>query len=160
MRLTSIYTKIGDKGTTMLASGKKVPKDSIRIEAYGTVDELNAFTGQLRDKLNICDPTKFKDILAGLLKIQNEMHDLGGELSTPTEVLDVNKQQIVKLGEIERLENEIDSYNETLAPLANFILPGGHELVSLAHICRTVCRRTDSRSIPTHLGKHQAIPFL
>lgn len=143
MRLTSIYTKIGDKGTTMLASGKKVPKDSSRIEAYGTVDELNAVIGLLRDNLESADAGPFRDLVAGLLVIQNEMHDLGGELSTPAEALDVNKQQVVKQAEIERLENEIDAYNEKLAPLANFILPGGHNLVSLAHICRTVCRRTE-----------------
>lgn len=143
MRLTSIYTKIGDKGTTMLASGKKVPKDSPRIEAYGTVDELNAFLGLLRDKLQSTDSAIFGDLLACLLKIQNEMHDLGGELSTPAENLDLSKQQVVKTAEIERLENEIDSYNENLAALSNFILPGGHELISLAHVCRTICRRTE-----------------
>jgi cob(I)alamin adenosyltransferase len=142
MRLTSIYTKVGDKGTTMLASGAKVPKDSPRIEAYGTVDELNAFLGLFRDKLQAsgsgCD-----DLIAALLKIQNEMHDIGGELSTPAEHLNTAKQQVVGTDGITRLEHEMDRFNETLKPLANFILPGGHELVSLSHICRTVCRRAE-----------------
>ena len=143
MRLTSIYTKVGDKGTTMLAGGRKVPKDSSRIEAYGTVDELNSFLGLLRDKLTQFDSKKFSDIVTCLLKIQNEMHDLGGELSTPHEVLVKSKQQLVGQKDIARLEQEMDSYNETLEPLSNFILPGGHELVSYAHVCRTVCRRCE-----------------
>jgi len=143
MRLTSIYTKVGDKGTTMLVGGKKVPKDSVRIEAYGTIDELNSFLGLLRDKLTQHDSEQFNDIVGNLLKIQNEMHDLGGELSTPQEILEKSKQQLVDQKDIHRLESEMDSYNESLAPLSNFILPGGHELVSYAHICRTICRRTE-----------------
>jgi cob(I)alamin adenosyltransferase len=147
MRLTSIYTKIGDKGTTMLAGGKKVPKDSARIEAYGTIDELNSFLGLLRDKLTQNDSKKFNDIIASLLKIQNEMHDLGGELATPYEILVNSKQQLVSQKDIARLEQEMDAFNETLEPLSNFVLPGGHELVSYAHICRTVCRRCERRVV-------------
>lgn len=143
MRLTSIYTKVGDKGTTMLASGKRVPKDSPRIEAYGTVDELNSFLGLLRDKLHAESDNTFADLVTSLLKIQNEMHDIGGELSTPNDILDIDKQQVVGASQIARLEEEMDCFNDTLKPLANFILPGGHELVSLAHICRTVCRRAE-----------------
>jgi cob(I)alamin adenosyltransferase len=147
MRLTSIYTKVGDKGTTMLAGGKKAPKDSARIEAYGTIDELNSFLGLLRDKLTQYDSKKFNDIIASLLKIQNEMHDLGGELSTPPEVLVKSKQQLVSQEDISRLEHDMDAFNEALEPLSNFILPGGHELVSYAHICRTVCRRCERRIV-------------
>ncbi len=131
----------------MLAGGKKVPKDSSRIEAYGTIDELNSFLGLLRDKLTQHDSKKFNDIVGNLLKIQNEMHDLGGELSTPQEILAKSKQQLVDQKDIARLEHEMDAFNETLAPLANFILPGGHELVSYAHICRTVCRRCERRIV-------------
>ena len=147
MRLTSIYTKIGDKGTTMLAGGKKVPKDSARIEAYGTIDELNSFLGLLRDKLTQTDSKKFIDIIASLLKIQNEMHDLGGELATPHEILVNSRQQLVSQKDIARLEQEMDAFNETLEPLSNFVLPGGHELVSYAHICRTICRRCERRVV-------------
>ena len=147
MRLTSIYTKIGDKGTTMLAGGKKVPKDSARIEAYGTIDELNSFLGLLRDKLTQTDSKKFNDIIASLLKIQNEMHDLGGELATPHEILLNSRQQLVSQKDIARLEQEMDAFNETLEPLSNFVLPGGHELVSYAHICRTICRRCERRVV-------------
>lgn len=140
MRLTKIYTKVGDKGTTLLASGEKVPKDSVRIDAYGNVDELNSFLGLWRDTLG---ETAFPDLLAQLAQIQNDMFDLGGELSTPAKVLDVKKQQVVTAASVARLEQEMDAYMETLPPLANFVLPGGHQANSLAHVCRTVCRRAE-----------------
>lgn len=143
MRLTKIYTKVGDQGTTMLAGGTKVPKDSLRIDTYGTVDELNSFLGLLRDTLSATDGPRFADLVTQIAAIQNEMHDLGGELSTPHEKLDVAKQQVVTNASIERLEHEMDAHNEGLAPLANFVLPGGHQCNSLAHVCRTVCRRTE-----------------
>lgn len=146
MRLTKIYTKVGDQGSTMLAGGTKVPKDSLRIETYGTVDELNSFLGCLRDSLTTtaaANSTLFQDLIGQLATIQNEMHDLGGELSTPHEQLDISKQQVVGTAAIERLEHEMDAHNETLAPLANFVIPGGHPCNSLAHVCRTVCRRTE-----------------
>jgi cob(I)alamin adenosyltransferase len=128
----------------MLASGAKVPKDSLRIETYGTVDELNAFLGLLRDTLNASrDRFDFTSLGRQLAAIQNEMHDLGGELSMPPDVLDVTKQQVVTAASIARLENEIDAMNEALPPLANFVLPGGHPANSAAHVCRTVCRRTE-----------------
>ncbi len=131
----------------MLAGGKKVPKDSARIEAYGTIDELNSFLGLLRDKLTQTDSKKFNDIIASLLKIQNEMHDLGGELATPHEILVNSRQQLVSQKDIARLEQEMDAFNETLEPLSNFVLPGGYELVSYAHICRTICRRCERRVV-------------
>ncbi len=142
MRLTKIYTKVGDKGQTMLASGQKVPKDSLRIETYGTVDELNAFLAVLHDHL-AADANKFKDLIDRIAAVQNETFDLGGELSMPPEKLDPTKQQVVSAAQIARLENEIDEYNEKLPPLANFVLPGGHPANSAAHVCRTVCRRAE-----------------
>jgi cob(I)alamin adenosyltransferase len=126
----------------MLASGQKVPKDSLRIETYGTVDELNSFLGVLRDTL-AADASKFKDLIERIARIQNETFDLGGELSMPPEKLDATKQQVVTQGSITRLENEIDEYNDKLPPLANFVLPGGHLANSSAHVCRTVCRRAE-----------------
>ena len=143
MRLTKIYTKVGDQGQTMLAGGSKVPKDSPRIDSYGTVDELNSFLGLLRDTLTGLPGSSCSDLVAQIAKIQNEMHDLGGELSTPFDKLDVLKQQVVTPESVARLEREMDSYNEALPPLANFVLPGGHQANSLAHVCRTVCRRAE-----------------
>ena len=143
MRLTKIYTKVGDKGSTMLATGAKVPKDSKRIESYGTVDELNSFLGLFRDTLTGLDKAQFDDVIEQLLIIQNEMHDIGGELATPVEALDVSKQQVVNQQSIARLEAHIDALNENLEPLKNFILPGGHKANSLGHVCRTICRRTE-----------------
>ena len=143
MRLTKIYTKVGDQGSTMLASGELVPKDSLRIETYGTVDELNAFLGLWRDTLIDTDSVLFADLAVLIALIQNEMHDLGGELATPLAVLDTTKQQVVGAVEITRLENEIDLFNTNLHPLKNFVLPGGHRANSMAHICRTVCRRAE-----------------
>lgn len=141
MRLTKIYTKIGDKGKTMLATGEKVDKFSDRIEAYGAVDELNSFVGELSDMLSSFSlETEFKPFLS---TIQQELFDLGGELATPAAVLDTSKQQVITKEDISRLESEIDSFNETLAPLTNFVLPGGHVLNSKAHICRTICRRAE-----------------
>jgi cob(I)alamin adenosyltransferase len=143
MRLTKIYTKVGDQGTTLIVGGDRVPKDSLRIEAYGTVDELNAFLGLWRDELSAEPDETFRDLTDKLLLIQNEMHDLGGELATPLPLLDAGKQQVVSNASISRLEQEIDSMNEQLAPLANFVLPGGHRLNSLSHVCRTICRRAE-----------------
>ena len=143
MRLTKIYTKIGDQGTTMLADGTMVPKHSLRIETYGTIDELNSFLGWLRDILRDTEPVRFQSLVAQLGQIQNEMHDLGGELATPTESLRTDRQSLVSVASIARLESEIDTFNDSLPPLANFVLPGGHQANSAAHICRTVCRRAE-----------------
>lgn len=142
MRLTKIYTRVGDRGQTLLASGKKIRKSAPRIEAYGTVDELNSFVGLLRDRLIEMGPT-FGDIEKKLMCIQNELFDLGGELATPAEHLDVNRQSVVREVDVKRLEEEMDGWNEALPPLANFVLPGGHAANSLAHVARTVCRRAE-----------------
>jgi len=143
MRLTKIYTKVGDRGQTTLAGGSKVAKDSLRIETYGTVDELNSFLALLRDTLNEVDSQGFADLTTQIAQVQNEMHDLGGELSTPAEILDTSRQQVVTAAQVSRLESEMDAYNDQLPPLANFVLPGGHRANALAHVCRTVCRRAE-----------------
>lgn len=146
IRLSKIYTKIGDKGTTMLASGEKVTKSSPRIEAYGTVDELNAVVGMLRDILikDIVEhQERFIELNARLAIIQNELFDVGGELSMPLDHLIVERQQVVSHVHIKRLEDEMDLANTHLEPLANFILPGGHLANSTAHLARTVCRRAE-----------------
>lgn len=143
MRLTKIYTKIGDKGGTTLASGEKISKAALRLEAYGTVDELNSWMGLLRDQLKL-QPEFHGDWLdQSLERIQNELFDLGGELATPTKHLNIEKQRVVSAEDVAVLEQEIDSVNENLQPLANFVLPGGHVCNSTAHLARTVCRRAE-----------------
>ena len=147
VRLTKIYTKVGDKGMTCLANGTKVPKYHLRIEAYGTVDELNSFTGLLRDQLQQMEQHKaiacIAELMVRLRLIQNELFDVGGELATPVESLDTARQQVVSHESVSRLEKEMDEYNDGLEPLMNFVLPGGHPANSLAHVVRTVCRRAE-----------------
>jgi cob(I)alamin adenosyltransferase len=143
MRLSKIYTKTGDQGGTMLATGEKISKTALRIEAYGTVDELNSCVGLLRDHMQ-ADPGLSKSwIFTSIARIQNELFDLGGELATPSHALNLAKQKVVDSGDIQQLEQEIDSCNESLPPLANFVLPGGHLCNSSAHLARTVCRRAE-----------------
>jgi len=140
-----IYTKTGDKGTTALIGGTRVPKHDLRIETYGTIDELNSFIGLLRDKTN--NP----EIEKQLIKIQNELFNLGAFLS-----LDPEKKKLangkyrlnippISNQLIQRMEKEIDHLNEELPPMTHFILPGGHETVSICHICRTIARRAERR---------------
>ena len=135
-----IYTKKGDKGDTNLLGGTKVCKDNIRLEAYGTIDELNAFIGCLHDQ-NITENHK-----AFLLTIQNELFNIGSILSFD------GKKPKIKLPEITeenilKLEEEIDQIEEKLDSLTNFILPCGHSIFSLCHITRSVCRRAERRVV-------------
>ncbi len=133
-----IYTKTGDKGMTGLFGGKRVSKDHVRIDAYGTVDELNSFTGLLRDHL------EQSELREQLKKIQNKLFDLGSYLASPDEK---KGTEGVDQAHVEWLEKCIDKMEEDLEPLKNFILPGGHPNVSRAHICRTVCRRAERRVV-------------
>lgn len=141
VRLSKIYTRVGDKGSTLLATGERVLKSNVRIEAYGTVDELNSMVGFLRD--SIVDDRRLLDLCEPLTKIQNELFDIGGELSVPLDVLDTQRQQVVSMADVGRLEQEMDAFNELLKPLENFVLPGGHLANSTTHIVRTVCRRAE-----------------
>jgi cob(I)alamin adenosyltransferase len=143
VRLTKIYTKIGDKGGTTLATGEKISKAALRLEAYGTVDELNSWMGLLRDQLKLQSAFHDHWLDQSLERIQNELFDLGGELATPTQHLNIEKQRVVSAEDVSVLEQEIDSVNEHLEPLANFVLPGGHVCNSTAHLARTVCRRAE-----------------
>lgn len=130
-----IYTKTGDRGSTALFGGARVPKHHIRIEAYGTVDELNAFIGQLRDNMTS------GALIDELLTIQNELFTIGSELATvPNAKV---KTPHIEQTSIDRLEALIDSMEKELPPLRAFIIPGGHPLVSQCHIARTVCRRAE-----------------
>ncbi|PCI12064.1 MAG: ATP:cob(I)alamin adenosyltransferase [Flavobacteriaceae bacterium] len=142
-----IYTKTGDKGSTSLYGGTRVSKDNIRIEAYGTVDELNANIGLLRDQKIDTSTSE------SLLKIQNELFTLGAMLATPKEkeVLKSGKERlnIPKITEasILYLENQIDEMNKTLPEMKYFVLPGGHQTVSYCHITRCICRRVERISV-------------
>lgn len=141
MRLTRIYTRAGDNGSTSLADGSKIAKHDIRIEAYGNVDELNSFVGLLIDELK--SDENLKGLGSQLSQIQHELFDLGGELATPESVLDPNASYLLPPSSITRLESEIDIMNQDLPPLKNFVLPGGHRGNSLSHVCRTICRRAE-----------------
>lgn len=147
MRLTKIYTKIGDKGTTQLSTGDRVSKSAKRIHAYGTIDELNAVVGMVHDEVlrAVKGSSGFvaNDLVEQLVLVQNELFDLGGELSFPARSEIVATMQRVGTTEIGRLEAEIDKMNESLPALKNFILPGGHPANSVAHLARTVCRRAE-----------------
>ena len=139
-----IYTKTGDKGETSLIGGTRVPKHHIRIEAYGTVDELNSNLGLLRDQLGD------KHQVEMLIQIQNILFTIGSQLAADPEKSKMKLPDITE-SKISVLEKEIDAMNEILPPLKNFILPGGHPAVSTCHIARCVCRRAE-RCV-THLSE-------
>ncbi len=131
-----IYTKTGDKGQTSLIGGTRLPKQHIRIEAYGTVDELNSFIGLIRDQL-LSQPSK-----TVLIEIQDRLFTAGSLLAAdPVK----NKMILPQLHEtdVTLLETEIDKMNETLPEMKHFVLPGGHTTVSFCHIARCVCRRAE-----------------
>ncbi len=134
-----VYTRKGDKGTTGLIGGTRVPKHSLRIEAYGTVDELNSYIGLLRD--NSIDEGSKKD----LIKIQDRLFTLGSLLAEDKEKSKMKLPQIHQQ-DIEFLEHKIDEMDKQLHPMKSFILPGGHETVSFCHIARCVCRRAERLS--------------
>jgi cob(I)alamin adenosyltransferase len=145
-----IYTKTGDKATTALFTGKRVPKHHIRIESYGTVDELNSFLGLLRDQEIDSDS---KEILA---LIQNKLFTVGAILATEPKKENRLKIPKITLDDIQLLEDKIDQMNEKLPEMTHFILPGGHTTVSYCHIARTICRRAE-RMI-SYLHENEPIP--
>ena len=150
-----IYTKTGDAGTTALFGGTRVPKHHLRIESYGTVDELNSYIGLIKDQ-EIDKKTK-----DSLFKIQNELFTLGAMLATPPEkeTLKNGKERLnilkVTNNSVGFLENEIDSMEKELPQMTHFILPGGHQTVSFCHIARCVCRRAERLS--TALNEQEPI---
>ena len=129
-----IYTKTGDKGTTSLVGGTRVPKTHVRLEAYGTVDELNSNLGLLITYL----PDEEDKIL--VRHIQDRLFAVGSNLATDLEKTDLECASIIHPEEIERIEKEIDRLDNLLPPLHAFILPGGSRGASVCHVCRTVCR--------------------
>jgi cob(I)alamin adenosyltransferase len=139
--LNRIYTRTGDDGSTALGSGERLPKSHLRIEAYGTVDETNAFVGLAR--LKTADPA-FGRLDAMLARIQNDLFDLGADLCVPEREGKHEREPLrIAPGQAERLEREIDDLNAELAPLRSFVLPAGHPAAVALHLCRTVCRRAE-----------------
>ncbi|MCB0381497.1 MAG: cob(I)yrinic acid a,c-diamide adenosyltransferase [Flavobacteriales bacterium] len=143
-----IYTKTGDKGTTSLFGGKRVSKHHIRIESYGTVDELNSYIGLIRDQK--IDKNTF-DVL---IEIQDRLFTLGSMLATEPGNEKVKVPQLFE-EDITLLENEIDKMNEVLPEMRSFVLPGGHPTVSYCHIARCVCRRAERLAV--HLSEIELV---
>ena len=148
-RLTKIYTRTGDEGTTSLSGGQRVPKDSQRVRAYGTVDELNAMLGvALADGVS-------ERLTAVLPTIQNELFHLGSDLS----FLEEDKAQVdlpqIEAGHVEQLESWIDELLAVVGPLQNFILPGGTKAAAHLHVARTVCRRAEREVVA--LARSEAV---
>ena len=135
VKINKIYTKTGDDGTTGLVGGARVRKDSVKVSAYGDIDELNSFIGWARTIATA-------DFAEKLAQIQNELFDLGAELATPTDSK-TNKVPKIPAAFATRLEQWIDEVTERVPELRSFVLPGGTELNARLHICRTVCRRAE-----------------
>lgn len=145
-----IYTRTGDKGQTSLLGGTRVPKDHARIEAYGTIDELNSHLGMLRDLLN-------SHQLELIIGIQQKLFSIGSRLAAASEAeADRFKVPHVDEDDITALEHAMDTMDSELPEMRNFILPGGHVAVSQAHICRTVCRRAER--LVVHLAAQEQLP--
>jgi cob(I)alamin adenosyltransferase len=148
VRITKVYTRTGDKGDTRLVMGRKVSKDDVRIEAYGTSDELNAVLGIVRVELARSQaPSEPRNQLDRWLEaIQNDLFNLGSDLAT----LVADRWETMRLvneADVKRLEDEIDGMNEILPPLEEFILPGGGPVSAFLHQARTVCRRAERRTV-------------
>ena len=132
-RLSKIYTRTGDDGSTGLGDGARVPKEHLRVEAYGTVDEANSAVGVV-----LAVPGLPAGVVAALTEIQHDMFDLGGELCIPG-------HRAITAAYVERLERTLDGFNENLPPLKDFILPGGGPAAAACHVARTVTRRAERR---------------
>lgn len=132
-RLSKIYTRTGDDGSTGLGDGSRVPKDSLRVDAYGTVDEANSAIGTVLAHSSVPDAVR-----TCLLEVQHDLFELGGELCIPG-------HSAVTGAMVERLEHELDGFNDGLPPLKDFILPGGGPAAAACHVARTVVRRAERR---------------
>lgn len=146
-----IYTKKGDTGLTSLIGGTRVPKHHLRIESYGTVDELNSYMGLIRDHNQDAEVQKV------ILEIQDRLFTIGSHLATDASK---SKMKLPELFEedVTFLENQIDSMDEALAPMRSFVLPGGHPVISSTHIARCVCRRAER--IAVHLAEEDQVDEL
>ena len=152
VRLTRIYTRTGDSGETSLGDGTRVPKTDARVVAYGAVDELNSQLGlALSGEL----PVELRGLLE---RIQNELFDLGADLSVPYEAGDGKLR--VEQAQVDELEALCDRFNDELAPLRSFVLPGGSEAASRLHVARTVCRRAEIESLRVTPVNPLAVAYL
>lgn len=162
VRLTRIYTRTGDGGQTRLVGGQQVPKDSLRIESYGTIDELNAILGLVRTALEASPASAASRALDWIGRTQNKLFDLGSDLATRIEDR-WEGQPLICLDDVSALETLMDQLNEELDPLESFVLPGGGAISSLLHQARTVCRRAERVIIACgreeELGEH-VIPYV
>lgn len=150
-RLSKIYTKTGDDGTTGLGDGVRVPKDSARVAAYGTVDELNSALGVL-----LAAPDLPVPVIEVLTQVQHDLFDLGGELCIPG-------MAMIEDADVTRLETTLDHFNADLPPLQDFILPGGGAAAAQCHVARTVCRRAEREVVTLARGENvrvQALHYL
>jgi cob(I)alamin adenosyltransferase len=155
LAINRVYTRQGDSGETALAGGQRVPKDAPRIEAYGAVDELNAFVGLVRAAIAEQGRANLDPLAAILLRVQHELFNLGSILATLPE--DVHpKQPRITMAEVDQLEREMDRMNADLAPLRSFVLPGGSRLNAELHVCRTVCRRAERVAVT--LARTEPVP--
>ena len=136
---SNVYTRTGDKGMTSLIGGIRVPKNHARLEAYGTVDELNSQIGVL---MSYVDDEHDRDFLLG---VQNMLFVIGSNLATDTSVRQLSAGSVVAPGKVEELEKEIDEVDAFSPPLKAFVLPSGCRAAAVAHVCRTVCRRAERR---------------
>jgi cob(I)alamin adenosyltransferase len=153
LALNRIYTKRGDTGETSLVGGQRSPKDSLRIECYGTVDELNSYTGMAC--FSASREVIFAPLAVILQRVQHELFNLGSILATLPEDVHPKQPQVTEV-EIQQLEREIDLMNEALPSLRSFVLPGGTEINSILHVCRTVCRRAERLCVT--LAREESAP--
>jgi len=149
-----IYTKTGDGGTTSLIGGTKVSKAHLRIEAYGTVDELNSYIGLCKDLLQVMQANSI------LQEIQDRLFTIGSALACDPEKETKMKIPDLKEDDITLLENEIDKMNDSLPAMKSFILPGGHPTVSHVHVARCICRRAERNCVRLQLEKNEVEPII
>lgn len=150
--LNKIYTKTGDEGLTSLGDGSRISKNNIRVEAYGTIDEANSIIGVVRSYTKTSELIILDNFLSS---IQNELFDLGAELSTPSE--DTNIQLSISQSQIDRLEQEIDQLNVGLSPLKSFVLPGGTAASSFLHLARTTIRRAERLMVELSIKEKNSV---
>ena len=164
LAINRVYTRRGDGGDTSLAGGQRVPKDSPRLNAYGTVDELNAFVGVARAAIVEAGgaATPLAPLERILLRVQHELFNLGSLLATLPEDLHPRQPRITA-AEVTRLEEEMDRLNQDLGPLRSFVLPGGNRIDAELHVCRTVCRRAEREVVALARGEEvppEAVRYL
>ena len=149
IRINKVYTRTGDSGQTRLVDGSKCYKDDLRVESYGTIDELNSYLG-LCSELLIEENTKlFSEMIGFIYKVQNKLFKIGTQIATP-QTKQENDSPRINSRDVTGLENEIDKRNNNLSELTSFILPGGCKIAANLHIARNICRRAERRLVSLH----------